>query len=186
MHKKSAKHRQFAVADTQPPTKMCAPPSPIIANEGTVRLLKIKGLLSGIAHLCWRLRIGDCGFQIEEGTQPRASCGWTRRSDNRFPSWNRWNRRGGCAIKKMVSFLICADGWSFPNTFRGLTTPSAPTLVAFGIIFLMARPPLLCKEGNTFLFKICPTPSPYFFAISAGMGYIAVRGRSLWIGRDRR
>src|SRR3989442_11292159 len=73
-----------------------------------------------------------------------------------------------------------------PNTFRGLTTPSAPTLVAFGIIFLMARPPLLCKEGNTFLFKICPTPSPYFFAISAGMGYIAVRGRSLWIGRDRR
>jgi len=39
-------------------------------------------------------------------------------------------------------------------TFRGLTTPSAPTLVAFGIIFLMARQPLLCKEGNTFLFNI--------------------------------
>jgi len=43
-----------------------------IASEGTVRILKIKRLLSGIAHLCWRLRIGDCGFQIEEGTQPLA------------------------------------------------------------------------------------------------------------------
>ncbi len=42
--------------------------------------------------------------------------------------------------------------------FRGLTTPSAPTLVAFGIIFLMARPPLLCKEGNTFLFNIRTRP----------------------------
>ncbi len=40
--------------------------------------------------------------------------------------------------------------------FQGLTTPSAPTLVAFGIIFSMARPPLLCKEGNTFLFNIRP------------------------------
>ena len=44
------------------------------------------------------------------------------------------------------------------NTFRGLTTPSAPTLVAFGNILLMARPPLLCKEGNTFLFNLRPTP----------------------------
>src|SRR5438876_5684418 len=35
-------------------------------------------------------------------------------------------------------------GWSFPNTFRGLTTPSAPTLVAFGIILFdgAATPPL--------------------------------------------
>ncbi len=32
----------------------------------------MKGLLSGIAHLCWRLRIGECGLQIEEGTQPPA------------------------------------------------------------------------------------------------------------------
>src|SRR5207245_5381732 len=45
-----------------------------------------------------------------------------------------------------------------PHAFRGLTTPSAPTLVAFGIIFLMARPPLLCKEGNMFLFNIRSTP----------------------------
>ena len=42
--------------------------------------------------------------------------------------------------------LRCSETHS--KTFRGLTTPSAPTLVAFGIIFLMARPPLLCKEGN--------------------------------------
>ena len=45
--KKSAKHRQFPVADAQPPRKMCTPPSPIIANEGTVRLLKIKRIAVG-------------------------------------------------------------------------------------------------------------------------------------------
>src|SRR3989442_12249382 len=111
--------------------------------------------------------------------------------------WVMISGTGGVAAPspKWSRSLLAQTGWSFqmrcfethsPHAFRGLTTPSAPTLVAFGIIFLMARPPLLCKEGNTFLFKICPTPSPYFFAISAGMGYIAVRGRSLWIGRDRR
>jgi len=49
--------------------------------------------------------------------------------------------------------------------FRGLTTPSAPTLVAFGIIFLMARPPLLCKEATTFLFNIRSTPPVSMFNI---------------------
>src|SRR2546426_7450600 len=50
----------------------------------------------------------------------------------------------------MVPFLIGADGVviSDPKQFQRLTTPSAPTLVAFGIIFLMARPPLLCKGGE--------------------------------------
>src|SRR5439155_25247465 len=55
---------------------------------------------------------------------------------------------GGCETLKAQT------EWSFgmrcfqtiPNTFRGLTTPSAPTLVAFGIIFLMARPPLLVQD----------------------------------------
>ena len=30
--------------------------------------------------------------------------------------------------------------------------------MAFGIILLMARTPLLCKEGNRFLSNIRPTP----------------------------
>src|SRR5439155_20404351 len=41
------------------------------------------------------------------------------------------------------------------RTYQGRTTPSAPTLLAFGIIFLMARPPLLCKEGNSLHLATC-------------------------------
>src|SRR2546427_4122280 len=68
-------------------------------------------------------------------------------------------RLGGVAAppRKWSRSLLAQTGWSFPNTFRGLTTPSAPTLVAFGIILLMARPPLLCKEWNMFLFNIHPS-----------------------------
>src|SRR5207245_5598387 len=48
-------------------------------------------------------------FQHEVGTLfgvAQKVC-WTRGSDNGIPSWNR---RGGCAIPKMVPFLIGADG----------------------------------------------------------------------------
>src|SRR5437867_13347099 len=59
--KKSAKHRQFPVADAQPPRKMCTPPSPIIANEGTVRVLKIavRCCTSLLAVAYRQLRISD-------------------------------------------------------------------------------------------------------------------------------
>ncbi len=41
-----------------------------------------------------------------------------------------------------------ATGWSVrSNRFAGLTTPSAP-LRWLRVIFLMAQPPLLFKEGN--------------------------------------
>src|SRR5437899_1759166 len=87
-----------------------------------------------------------------------------------------WNRRGGCAIKKMVPFLIGADGVviSDPKQFQRLTTPSAPTLVAFGIIFLMARPPLLCKplQGGEYVLvqHSSPVDGPQLSSYSSGTG----------------
>src|SRR6266700_7543303 len=85
--------------------------------------------------------------------------------------WVMISGTGGVAAPspKWSRSLLAQTGWSFqmrcfethsPHAFRGLTTPSAPTLVAFGIIFLMARPPLLCTEGNMFLFNIRSTPCP--------------------------
>ena len=43
-----------------------------------IRVQNPQQLLWLIAHLCWRLRIGDCGFQIEEGTQPLRTTRCTR------------------------------------------------------------------------------------------------------------
>src|SRR5438128_1176972 len=69
-----------------------------------------------------------------------------------FPSSER---RGGCAVKKMLrSLLIKAQtGWSVPDnvttsTFTIMTTPSAP-LRRLRAFFLLAQPPLLSQEGNT-------------------------------------
>src|SRR2546430_16065036 len=68
-----------------------------------------------------------------------------------FPSSER---RGGCAIKKMLRSLPmkAQTGWSVPDnvstsTFTIMTTPSAQVrrLRAF---FLLAQPPLLFQEGN--------------------------------------
>src|SRR5712664_1146217 len=68
-----------------------------------------------------------------------------------FPSSER---RGGCAVKKMLrSLLIKAQtGWSVPDnvttsTFTIMTTPSAP-LRRLRAFFLLAQPPLLSQEGN--------------------------------------
>jgi hypothetical protein len=67
-----------------------------------------------------------------------------------FPSLKR---RGGCGIeKKSRSHRSAADGVVSSakslglNDFAELTTPSAP--IRNGSILLMARPPLLFKEGN--------------------------------------
>jgi len=64
-----------------------------------------------------------------------------------FPSSQR---RGGCANKKCREATEAAQtGWSDrrPIDFAELTTPAAPD---FGtdLFLLMARPPLLCEEGN--------------------------------------
>ena len=69
-----------------------------------------------------------------------------------FPSSER---RGGCAIKKMLRSLLmkAQTGWSVPDnvstsTFTIMTTPSAP-LRRLRVFFLLAQPPLLFQEGNT-------------------------------------
>ena len=69
-----------------------------------------------------------------------------------FPSSER---RGGCAIKKMLRSLLmkAQTGWSFPDNvttsaFYIMTTPSAP-LRRLRTFFLLAQPPLLFQEGNT-------------------------------------
>src|SRR6266436_2725527 len=68
-----------------------------------------------------------------------------------FPSSER---RGGCAIKKMLRSLLmkAQTGWSVPDnvstqTFTIMTTPSAP-LRRLRAFFLLAQPPLLFQEGN--------------------------------------
>ena len=67
-----------------------------------------------------------------------------------FPSSER---RGGCAIKKMLRslFMKAQTGWSVPDnvstsTFTIMTTPSAP-LRRLRVFFLLAQPPLLFQEG---------------------------------------
>src|SRR3989449_7351982 len=77
-----------------------------------------------------------------------------------FPSSER---RGGCAIKKMLRSLLMKTqtGWSVPDnvttsTFTIMTTPSAPLrwLRAF---FFLAQPPLLFQEGNTLSWQFIHT-----------------------------
>src|SRR5437867_12020868 len=72
-------------------------------------------------------------------------------------------RRGGCAIKKMLrSLLVKAQtGWSVPDnvttsTFTIMTTPSAP-LRRLRVSFLLAQPPLLSQEGNTLSWQFIHT-----------------------------
>ncbi len=80
--------------------------------------------------------------------------------DRVFPSSER---RGGCAIKKMLrSLLVKAQtGWSVPDnvttsTFTIMTTPSAP-LRRLRVFFLLAQPPLLFQEGNTLSWQFIHT-----------------------------
>ena len=80
--------------------------------------------------------------------------------DRVFPSSER---RGGCAIKKMLRSLLmkAQTGWSFPDnvtrsTFSIMTTPSAP-LRRLRAFFLLAQPPLLFQEGNTLSWQFIHT-----------------------------
>ena len=68
-----------------------------------------------------------------------------------FPSSER---RGGCAIKKMLRNLLvkAQTGWSVPDNvttsaLTTMTTPSAP-LRRLRVFFLLVQPPLLFQEGN--------------------------------------
>src|SRR5439155_16623240 len=77
-----------------------------------------------------------------------------------FPSSER---RGGCAIKKMLRSLLmkAQTGWSVPDnvstsTFTIMTTPSAP-LRRLRVFFLLAQPPLLFQEGNTLSWQFVHT-----------------------------
>ncbi len=77
-----------------------------------------------------------------------------------FPSSER---RGGCAIKKMLRSLLmkAQTGWSVPDnvsrsTFTLMTTPSAP-LRRLRAFFLLAQPPLLFQEGNTLSWQFIHT-----------------------------
>src|SRR5947209_10888445 len=77
-----------------------------------------------------------------------------------FPSSER---RGGCAIKKMLRSLLmkAQTGWSVPynvttSTFTIMTTPSAP-LRRLRAFFLLAQPPLLFQEGNTLSWRFIHT-----------------------------
>jgi len=77
-----------------------------------------------------------------------------------FPSSER---RGGCAIKKMLRSLVmkAQTGWSFPDNvttsaFYIMTTPSAP-LRRLRTFFLLAQPPLLFPEGNTLSWQFIHT-----------------------------
>src|SRR6267142_1502588 len=77
-----------------------------------------------------------------------------------FPSSER---RGGCAIKKMLRSLLmkAQTGWSFPDdvttsAFTIMTTPSAP-LRRLRTFFLPAQPPLLFQEGNTLSWQFIHT-----------------------------
>src|SRR6267142_2012067 len=79
-----------------------------------------------------------------------------------FPSSER---RGGCAIKKMLRSLLmkAQTGWSVPDnvtrsTFTIMTTPSAP-LRRLRAFFLLAQPPLLFQEGNTLCWQFSFRPS---------------------------
>src|SRR5438132_8609465 len=72
-------------------------------------------------------------------------------------------RRGGCAIKKMLRSLLmkAQTGWSVPDnvttsTFTIMTTPSAP-LRRLRAFFLLAQPPLLFQEGNTLSWQFIHT-----------------------------
>src|SRR6058998_3736177 len=80
--------------------------------------------------------------------------------DRVFPSSER---RGGCAIKKMLrSLLVKAQTrWLVPDnvttsTFTIMTTPSAP-LRRLRVFFLLAQPPLLFQEGNTLSWQFIHT-----------------------------
>src|SRR6266568_8440863 len=122
--------------------KLNEPPRPRLQRNGTIYLMARRPLLC---------QGGDFAFPAGCPTRP-------------CPADDLWvmiSGTGGVAApsKKWSRSLLAQTGWSFqmrcfethsPHAFRGLTTPSAPTLVAFGIIFLMARPPLLCKEGNPY------------------------------------
>src|SRR2546427_1012083 len=77
-----------------------------------------------------------------------------------FPSSER---RGGCAIKKMLRSLLmkAQTGWSVPDTvttstFTIMPTPSAP-LRRLRAFFLLAQPPLLFQEGNTLSWQFIHT-----------------------------
>ena len=73
--------------------------------------------------------------------------------DGVFPSWNR---RGGCASKKKARSLRSgADGVVIMVnvdvvTLSGTDHPVCAFIRRLRSIFLMAQPPLLRKEGNTF------------------------------------
>src|SRR5207249_4199112 len=77
----------------------------------------------------------------------------TKFSRSAFPSLPR---RGGCGIhQKSRSHRRAADGvvahtTRFRNAFRNnaCERPPRPRLFRNGSVLLMARPPLLCKEGN--------------------------------------
>src|SRR5207247_3672609 len=79
-----------------------------------------------------------------------SSCG-TNDAGALFPSSQR---RGGCGSNKKSRSHSKrrrrggqSDEMLGPENFAELTTPSAP--FRNGTILLMARPPLLCEEGNT-------------------------------------
>src|SRR2546429_9146792 len=79
-------------------------------------------------------------------------------------------RRGGCAIKKMLRSLLmkAQTGWSFPDNvtrsaFSIMTTPSAP-LRRLRAFLLLAQPPLLFQEGNTLS---CDSFTPSYSAATA-------------------
>ena len=80
--------------------------------------------------------------------------------DRVFPSSER---RGGCAIKKMLRSLLmkAQTGWSVldnvsTSTYTIMTTPSAP-LRRLRAFFLLAQPPLLFQEGNTLSWQFIHT-----------------------------
>src|SRR2546427_12688133 len=63
-----------------------------------------------------------------------------------------WQRRGGCAIKKMLrSHRVRRrrGGWFQKKLFWSLNQPPRPRLSKERGYFLMARPPLLCQGGES-------------------------------------
>src|SRR5437016_5537096 len=75
--------------------------------------------------------------------------------DRVFPSSER---RGGCAIKKMLRSLLMKRrrGGQSRISFTIMTTPSAP-LRRLRAFFLLAQPPLLFQEGNTLSWQFIHT-----------------------------
>src|SRR6266850_1808034 len=92
---------------------------------------------------------------IARGTPPNLGGEFSKPRTNGQSPVPSSERRGGCAIKKMLRSLLmkAQTGWSVPDnvstsTFTIMTTPSAP-LRRLRVFFLLAQPPLLFQEGNT-------------------------------------